>query len=115
MDRTVSAVRPGRWDTAVTYQRWARRIYTHRHTLTRTREREQVLRGTGKAKKHSFYKNKNPENSVFFERKRMLKKEAAGWEGPATENCLNTATHYRSYITLPHIATLQQTATHYRT
>jgi hypothetical protein len=23
---------------------------------------------------------------VFFERKRMLKKEAAGWEGPAAEN-----------------------------
>jgi hypothetical protein len=34
---------------------------------------------------HSFYKIKNPENSVFFERKRMLKKEAAGWEGPAAE------------------------------
>jgi hypothetical protein len=46
-------------------------------TPTRTREREQVLRGTRKAKKrmHSFYKNKKkPENSVFFERKRMLKK-----------------------------------------
>jgi hypothetical protein len=35
---------------------------------------------------HFFYKNKkNPENSVFFERKRMLKKGAAGWEGPAAE------------------------------
>jgi hypothetical protein len=34
---------------------------------------------------HSFYKNKNLENSVFFERKRMLKKGAAGWEGPAAE------------------------------
>ena len=27
---------------------------------------------------------------MFFERKRMLKKEAAGWEGPAAEN-----QHYR--------------------
>jgi len=35
---------------------------------------------------HSFFKHKkNPENSVFFERKRMLKKEAAGWEGSAAE------------------------------
>jgi hypothetical protein len=38
---------------------------------------------------HSFYKNKKPgklvNRSVFFKRKKMLKKEAAGWEGPAAE------------------------------
>jgi hypothetical protein len=76
------------------------------------------LRGTRKAKKRCILsiKIKNPENSVFFKRKRMLeeeddprvggqwrtatlsrrgkcspaagkmlKKEAAGWEGPAAE------------------------------
>jgi hypothetical protein len=37
------------------------------------------LPGTRKAKKRCILsiKIKNPENSVFFERKRMLKKEAA--------------------------------------
>ena len=103
MDRIVSAVRPRRWDTAVTYQRWARRIYTHRHTLTRTREREQVLRGTRKAKKRCILsiKIKNPENSVFFERKRMLKKGAAGWEGPAAEKSgVATATIRRSMMNI---------------
>jgi hypothetical protein len=35
MDRTVSAVQPGRWDTAVTYQRWDTadlHAQTHTHT-----------------------------------------------------------------------------------
>jgi hypothetical protein len=41
---------------------------------------------------HSFYKN----NSVFFERKRMLKKEAAGWEGPAAEKFAMGLAH--SYV-----------------
>jgi hypothetical protein len=53
------------------------------HTVrTRTREREQVLFDTRKAKKamHSFYKNKNPGNGVFFKGKRMPKKEAARLE-----------------------------------
>jgi hypothetical protein len=31
---------------------------------------------------------------VFFERKRMLKKEAAGWEGPAAEVCFITSIPY---------------------
>jgi hypothetical protein len=47
------------------------------------------LRGTRKAKNSecilSLKINKKPKNSVFFERKRMLKKEAAGWEGPAAK------------------------------
>ena len=60
------------------------------HMVTRTREREQVLFDTRKAKKamHSFYKNKNPGNSVFFKGKRMPKKAATGWEGPAAEKSL---------------------------
>jgi hypothetical protein len=41
----------------------------------------------GRLKNDAFFllKKKKTENSVFFERKRMLKKGAAGWEGPAAE------------------------------
>ena len=68
------------------------------HMVTRTREREQVLFDTRKAKKamHSFYKNKNPGNSVFFKGKRMPKKAATGWEGPAAVNSLFPAVNRRN-------------------